>query len=359
MLIQDIGPDDISRQLLSKCQNDAEAGKYARALAGFVHWLAPRYEAVQRSLRREVDRLRQAAAAGAPHRRTPGIVADLAVGLECFLHYAVDAGVFTQAEARAEWADGWKALQHAAARQARHQSDSEPTRRFLELVSAAIASGEAHLADLNGQAPDEPNAWGWRERQTGTGEYVTSVLTPQGRRIGWMDEGDVYLEAEAAFAAVQRLARDAGDPLAIGSKTLNKRLHEKGLLARIDPTRRTHTVRKTAEGKLQTVLHLKISTLIGAAESDIKCTVDGGESYPVPPMSVFWNLTFEESDKNGGPKLAGNAAEPCLDCGGTNGEGQKCQICQIPRTHEIHASVGRRVHAPGDEFGEEDRDPLA
>src|SRR5262249_53562769 len=121
---------------------------------------------------------------------------------------------------------------------------------------------------------------------------------------------------------------------------------EKGLLASTEPARGTLTIRKQAEGKAQTVLHLKIESMISAAESDNKCTDDGGESYPMPPMSVFWNPTSAESDKNGGPKPAENGGEPCLDCVGTNGEGQKCQICQIPRTHEIHASAGRRVHAP-------------
>jgi hypothetical protein len=77
---------------LSACQDDAAAGLYAQALAGFVRWLAPQYDDVRRRLRSEITELRQAATRSAIHRRTPEIVANLALGLRYFLTYAREIG---------------------------------------------------------------------------------------------------------------------------------------------------------------------------------------------------------------------------------------------------------------------------
>jgi hypothetical protein len=38
---------------------------------------------------------------------------------------------------------------------------------------------------------------------------------PRGDRVGWPSGGDLYLEPEAANAAVQTLAQEGGEPLAV------------------------------------------------------------------------------------------------------------------------------------------------
>jgi hypothetical protein len=154
---------------------------------------------------------------------------------------------------------GWEALGEAAASQAEHQATEEPTRQFGELLTAAIATGDAHVADAkNDEEPDNAGHWGWRAKD-GVSEFEGPYLKwyPQGKRIGWLDEdGSVLLEPGAAFAAAQRMAREQGTSLSIGQRTLWKRLAEKGLLASRDTGRDRNTTRATIAGERKTVVHV-------------------------------------------------------------------------------------------------------
>src|SRR5215208_5281065 len=67
---------------------------------------------------------------------------------------------------------------------------------------------------------------------------------------------DLYLEPEAAYAAVQKQGRDSGEPPAVTGRTLRKRrLHERGLLVSVDDARHVLTVRRTLGGRRWEVLH--------------------------------------------------------------------------------------------------------
>src|SRR5262249_45056246 len=117
--------------MLSACQRDAAAGKYAAAMAGFIHWLAPQYDAVRRRLRGEVAELRDRARSEGQHARTPGIVADLALGLRYFLDFALAAGAISEAERADLWRRGWAALGEAGAAQAAQIATAEPAGPLL------------------------------------------------------------------------------------------------------------------------------------------------------------------------------------------------------------------------------------
>lgn len=71
---------DMNWQLLTECQKDAAAGHYAATMAAYLQWLAPRYEAVKNQLKEEIYRLRAQALQRA-HKRTPEIIANLALGV--------------------------------------------------------------------------------------------------------------------------------------------------------------------------------------------------------------------------------------------------------------------------------------
>jgi hypothetical protein len=260
LLIVEISPGDVPLSLLSPHQRDASAGLHAQAMAGFVHWLAPQYGDLCDRLPSERSALREKATTGTGSARTPGIVADLTLGLKYFLDFAVEAGAITGVERDSLELRGWRSLKVAGAAQADHVQAAEPATHFLRLLAAAVVSGRAHVAGLNGREPEAPQGWGWRSRIVASGDQ-REEWQPQGRRIGWLDDTDLYLEPEAAYAAAQELARDQADGLPVTPRTIRKRLHERGLLASTDKERDVLTVRRTLEGKRRDVIHLKAACL--------------------------------------------------------------------------------------------------
>jgi hypothetical protein len=261
MLILELSPGDLDWNKLTRCQRDAASGLYARAMSGFIRWLAPRYEHIRASLKEERAALREWAALSTQHKRTPGIAADLALGLRHSLLFAHDAGALSADEAERLWLRGWAALGEAAAVQGQLQVAADPTRRFSELLSAAIASGRAHVADPEGDEPEAPGAWGWRRATVGTGDHEREEWRPLGERVGWVEGDDLYLLPEAAYAAVQKQGRDSGEPLTVTERTLRKRLHERGLLLSVEGSRPTFAVRRTLGGRRRGVLHLSTGFL--------------------------------------------------------------------------------------------------
>jgi hypothetical protein len=270
LLVIEVSPGEVNVERLSDCQQDAVAGLYAQALAGFIRWLASRYEKVRGRLHDEMAGLRGAARAEGQHARTPGITADLALSLRYFLRFARAVGVISRDQRDKLWERGQNALAEAAAAQAAHITAVEPAGQFIRLLSAALASGRAHVADASGREPQEPAAWGWRGKDSYTGRGPDDTReqtswTPQGRKVGWLDGADLYLEPEASFAAAQELARDQGEALPVTPRTLHRRLKERGLLASWNKRRQRNTVRRTLEGvKDREVLHLRADSLGGA-----------------------------------------------------------------------------------------------
>lgn len=254
-LIIEVAPGDVSTTVLTECQAAAAEGMYARALGGFVKWIAGQYEKVQAAFKARVLELRSRATK--VHSRTPGIVADLQAGFELLLEFAADIEAITPEEKTALQERCWTALNQVARSQRVQQDASEPTRRFLELLRAAILSGQAHLASLKGEAPGSDGQWGWY--LVGSGDHER--LVSRGKCIGWLDGPDLYLEPTASYSVAQELGRTTGEPLVVGQTTLKKRLKEKGLLASTDTARETLTIRRRVCGESVPVIHLHVTAL--------------------------------------------------------------------------------------------------
>jgi len=246
---------------LAICRRDAMAGLYAEALAGYIRWLALQYEQVREALQHDTEILRDEAYQEDQHRRTVSNIASLAAGLRPWIRFAHTAGALADDESDALWQRCWITLMHLSDHQQRYQNTSEPSQHFLRLLSAAIASGRAHLASSAGDEPQTPQAYGWRQVILGTGPYVNTAWQPQGRCIGWLDGKDVYLDPEASYAEAQALAKVQGDALSVSPQTLRKRLHERRVLMSTDESRQTLTVRRKLAEQQRAVLHVHIQTL--------------------------------------------------------------------------------------------------
>jgi hypothetical protein len=290
---------DIDAAKLTAAQRDAAAGLYAASMAGFLRWLAPRYAALRAGWRQAHAELRERALAegGGQHARTPGIVADLALGLKHFLDFAVNVGAVTAAERDDLTRRCWAALVEAAGAQAKHVEAAEPTAQFLSLLRAALASGRAHVAGPDGGKPDNPAAWGWRETEFRTHDGTESRWVSQGRRVGWLDGDDLLLEPEAAYAEAQELARHQGEALPVGSRTLWKRMRERHLLAGWDERRQRNSVRRTLEGvRDREVLHLRSNVLSPSPEPSEPSEPSAKAADP----SISPEMRTISADGNGG-----------------------------------------------------------
>jgi hypothetical protein len=240
---------------LTECQADAEDGRYASAMAGYVAWLAPQHEGAVARFREESLRLRQELSGSAEHRRVPTMLGELLAAFGLFVRFCESAGAIDAEQAGSLRARCRKALLRAARRQEAHHSAADPVDRFLEVVASVLASGRAHVADPDGWAPGEPHdpaAWGWKKG--GYGGWIE-----QGRRIGWLDGDDLLLDPASAFAEANRLAQDQGEPFGVGPDTLFRRLKERRRLVSTEKGR--HTARRTIGEVRRRVLHVRASLL--------------------------------------------------------------------------------------------------
>jgi hypothetical protein len=245
---------DINPAALRKAQQDAAAGLYAAAKGGFTAWLASRLPSVQAKARAFFDEARREASETATVlSRSPDQIADLLIGIVTFADFATDIGAFTPDEATQLIADAKAALSATEKAQHAPQHDADPVLNALSLLRSAIASGKAHLAEVEGGTPlGFQQACGWRDDSMG--------WKPQGIRAGWVTIeceskkavphlGAVYLEAKAAYKAAESMESE-GLHIGIGSGELASRLGEHGLLVKHEyKTRKTYAIRKTVQGQ--------------------------------------------------------------------------------------------------------------
>lgn len=271
--IVELKKGDITPASLTACQKQADEGWYGKTVAAYCCWLASRFEQVKKEIKNRADDLRHAFAAevAGGHARLPGMLADLYLGYELFLRFAVEATAgeaVTSDELRGELELCRKALIEFGRAQLPHQIAADPPERYFELLRSALSAGKAHVAGPDGQRPANAEAWGWRVDT----EQVSKSWRAMGDRIGWVSGDDLYLDAGAAYRVAQAQVAD-GDAIPVSERMLTKHLHEKKYLVTAErDSQGTFAVRKKLEGKQRRVLHVRAAEL---AETDDD---DGGMS---------------------------------------------------------------------------------
>jgi hypothetical protein len=263
--IVEVSKNEIDVDKLTACQNEAREGNYAAAMSAYVRWQAQHYDQLREEIPCLLDELRQEYRDEESHARTPGILADLALGWRCFLRFAVETGAIDSDEARDYSERARAGLLTMGRKQAIHQEASEPAKHFMRLIRTVLASGRAHIASILGIAPQEnAGAWGWRGNTVSVGNTVSGELQPQGKCIGWIEGDAVYLDPDGAHAEAQKLAHEQNDSLSVSCQTLGKRLHEKKYLTCMDQERERLTVRKTCQGARRQVWQLHVNSFLGS-----------------------------------------------------------------------------------------------
>jgi hypothetical protein len=237
---------------------------YTNAAAAFIAWLASRLSAA----REEFERLRRKARTTLQHShpRTSDIRAQLTATYSIFIAYLIEIAALDDMRAAAFQKRIGAALEQASTAQEHYGASAEPTAAFLRLLGSALGSGGAHIADRAGGVPvGLEQACGWRSTLIGHGENERIEWRPQGPRVGWIAEEDLYLDRDASYRAAQSMAAD-GTGIEVSSTTLVRRLRHRQLLLSVDQARETLTVRRTIEGRQRDVLHMH-ATAIGCPSS--------------------------------------------------------------------------------------------
>ena len=290
---------------MTDVQEAGRQGLFAAAMSAFVQWLAGRVGRVQKQLHKEIADLRSYMVDAMNHRRTPTNFANLMLGLRYFLWFACASEVMTESIAHDYWHRGWAAMLRLADRQDSQQSENNPVHRFLDLISSAMSSGAAHIACMQGNKPKiHASAYGWRSDPRGQ----NFELQPQGRRIGWTDAENIYLDADASFRAAREMAGHSDSGIMVGQQTLWRRLNEAGLLRTVDQNRKTLKIRHTVEGTRHTVLHLAAEAVLSANPTNPTTGSRGsGHASKCPPL---WAPTADQRRDCANPSTTNHADAP-------------------------------------------------
>jgi hypothetical protein len=243
---------------LTDLQRDADAGLYAIAMASYIRHVArDRAGALAQLAALAAEYSARAVEGGVRgHARTPGILAELAAGFRLFAEWAASPAVgAVEPGALAGILDvHWAWLASLAGDQQDAQDESDDARRFVELVTSALGTGRAHLVDGDGRPPKGVEAaCGWTRYQSGVDPLHWDV-DHTSVRIGWLDGGRVYLDADEAARLTQAFAAQQHKPLS-NPDTVVARLAERGWLA-VERTggKTRYRARKTLEGVRRTGL---------------------------------------------------------------------------------------------------------
>ncbi len=257
-----VAPGAIDLTSLTAAQ--AVRAQYPPAMSGYLQWLAGRMDREEAGwLVGRYRDLRQQAQQTGGHRREPGQVAHLLLGLELVLGYGVALGVVTEAERTERLAAAWEVLVAQAREHGAAQAEDAPHRLVLRLLADGFASKRIYLETREGEAPPDGQRWGWemqrRSDRDGIPEEELRHL-PTGTLLGTLEPAWLLLAPEITYQYLVTASRTAGRVFPVDLRTLLRRLDEAGLIATEDEGRR-RLVNVWIGGSTRRVLKLRRDAL--------------------------------------------------------------------------------------------------
>jgi len=212
---------DIDKENLTAMQLMSREGKFAKAMAAFIYAVACDYDATLDGFKKDCLKLRETIQAKAEqtHARQPTTLAHLAASWRVWLNAAVTHKALTKVEGAELWKEIWKILVETVEDQKAQQTTLHPAEYFINLLRSALLSGRCHFATVEGTQPPTANRYGWRDG------------TAQGECAGWVKDGLIYLQPEAAYKNANLQGHSIGEGLPVGQKKLFERMDERGLIA--------------------------------------------------------------------------------------------------------------------------------
>lgn len=253
-----VSRQDVDARVLSELQENK--GALSVAMAGYVAYLASCYSDLADELPGHHIALREKLRpelAGA-HPRLPSNAAVLVLGLARLRDYTTSVGAMEGMEAEERFKEAARGVLEAAKAHAEATEGGDPASRFLDLLGTLLQAGHIHFEGRETEVP--PGAWqlNWTVRN---GESEITWTDPKGAFVGWADEDYLYVQQDAAYAAVASFAHRGGLPFGIKPNALWNAL-AKSHVSLTDEGRNTTTAR--IRGKSRRVVQMRRALVLDA-----------------------------------------------------------------------------------------------
>jgi hypothetical protein len=264
----EVAPGDIQASVLTELQHAGDNGVFARVTSSVIQWIARNWERVGRVYRALVaDQVAQLRSTPMAHTRNSETLGTLYAAATVWLNVLVKLEAITQEERDASLRTCALGINQVGASQADVISNVDPVNQFLQLVGAALQSGDAHLASTeDNNEPPNCTVYGWRMLMQRTSEGLMPDPRAQGTRIGWVDQRGIFLIPEAALNVVQALGVRQGITIPWSAKTLGKRLVEANKVLSREPNRSLQKIR--VAGSMQRALHIPTEEIVMGIPKD-------------------------------------------------------------------------------------------
>lgn len=258
----DIARDQVDLRKLSDLQSHRD--QLSSSMAGYIRYVAERYDDLLVDLPGQRDSIRDAelrSLLAGSHPRTPGNAATLITGLQQFRDYSVSVGPMDEAEIEKRSQQAREAIVEAARAHTEATSGGDPASRFIEILRSLFAANRVYVNDREtGDEPDDCLQLGWEEHNNYKEDEERAVYVPhrEADSIGWVDEEYLYLNSDAAYAAVAGFAQRGNIPFGIKPSKLWDSLAKAGVS--MTDEGRSNTTAKI-KGKTMRVIQLRRSSL--------------------------------------------------------------------------------------------------
>lgn len=219
-----VSREDIDVGKLTELQR--HKGMLTYSMTGYIRWLAACYDQLASDLPRKRDTFRDnqvRTRLTEGHPRTPRNTATLIVALRQFEDFTVDIGAMDKAAAREAYERARNGVLDAAEAHTNATRGGDPATRFIEILRSLFESGEIYVEPKAHPLDD------WVVEEAQDRSFFGPGEAKHGNFVGWADETYLYLEKEAAFAAVSGFASRGGIPFGIKQKALWNALARSGM----------------------------------------------------------------------------------------------------------------------------------
>ena len=207
---------DVDLKVLSSFQKEAAEGSLQRCMYGYLRWLKERFlsdpdteqefiSMLQTWFQQRRDRFQVSGIRC--HGRVPETVAWLQLGMDMFLCFLKEHGVYADDKCEEVQKSFRQILYRLAQKQAQSIEEDKPTHKFIRKIYALLESNQAHLLD-----------------RTDVNELGCGTC------LGYQDGEYLYLYSEVAHKLVRKFCEDQGENFSCSSRSLLKALAEEGLI---------------------------------------------------------------------------------------------------------------------------------